>query len=272
MKTKKVKKIKRGVKTQEIVIRVEQPTITSREIAEPIKDGGKYMIPKTWISDKQVIQMVQKTPAKYVHRRPAKGGGMWDYVDGGYIKKVLNFTFGWNWDFEIIKQETFGISEMWGQVITTGKLTVKDDAGHIIIKSDNGRSDVKYKRGTKIPMDLGNDFKSSATDCLKRCAVQLGIASDVYGKAEMRENGIEVKETDNLPTIQTKEPQGAKTSELKASVSKVELPNGQVIGPDGKPTYLCSKCDAPIEKVVADYSLKVYGKRLCRNCQPKKNG
>lgn len=45
---------------------------------------------------------------------------------------------------------------------------------------------------------------------------------------------------------------------------------GQVVGPDGKPTYTCAKCDALLDSKVAAYSQKIYKKRLCRNCQPKK--
>ena len=37
------------------------------------------------------------------------------------------------------------------------------------------------------PVNLGNDFKASATDALKKCASEFGIASDVYGKNEFKE-------------------------------------------------------------------------------------
>ena len=33
--------------------------------------------------------------------------------------------------------------------------------------------------------------------------------------------------------------------------------------------FICSDCKKTIPKVVADYSLKWYGKPLCRDCQPK---
>lgn len=255
-KTKKVSNSKR-----EIVIRVETPTsvVSEKEIAEPIQEGSKYMIPKSWVSEKQVIRLVQKTPPQYILKRKAKGGGMWDYVEGGYVKKVLNYAFGWNWDFKIIKQETFGLEAGWGQVITLGELTVKDDKGHTITKSDNGRADIKYKRETKVPMDLGNDYKASATDCLKRCASQLGIASDVYGKHEFKENNVQVV----APTTQ------AETPKIEAGEA-LKLKDGQVVGPDGKPTFLCQECASPISDKVADFSLKVFKKRLCLSCQKLK--
>jgi hypothetical protein len=42
---------------------------------------------------------------------------------------------------------------------------------------------------------------------------------------------------------------------------------GQVIGPDGQPTFLCKGCTAPITDQVAAYSEKLFKKRLCGECQ-----
>lgn len=47
-------------------------------------------------------------------------------------------------------------------------------------------------------------------------------------------------------------------------VAPTQPKKGQVVGPDGKATYLCSVCDAPITDQEGDYSLKIYGNRLCR--------
>jgi hypothetical protein len=46
-----------------------------------------------------------------------------------------------------------------------------------------------------------------------------------------------------------------------------EAKKGQVKGPDGKPTWICEKCKDPISDQVHDFSLKVYKKALCRDCQ-----
>lgn len=45
---------------------------------------------------------------------------------------------------------------------------------------------------------------------------------------------------------------------------------GQIAGPDGSPTYVCEVCKDPISDTVADYSLKMFKKRLCREHQPNK--
>lgn len=255
-KNKISKKIHRKVSkkiSHEIVVRVESQSPTIKDIAPIQSDGGKYMIPKTWLSEKQVIKMVQRTPSQHVYIRPGKGGQRWSYVTGNYVEKVLNFTFGWNWDFEAVSTE-----EKYGQVIVRGKLTVKDDKGHFITKMQTGRADIKFLKNTKTPLDYGNDEKAATTDALKKCASLLGIASDIYGKGEFKqETGMEVVEMDNSSTKTVKEP-------ISDSSKPQELKKGQVIGPDGKPTYICSKCDAPISNQGAEISMKIHGKYLCR--------
>jgi isopentenyldiphosphate isomerase len=57
----------------------------------------------------------------------------------------------------------------------------------MIVKEQFGRADVKFKKGTEIPIDYGNDLKAASTDALKKCASELGIASDIYGKNEFKE-------------------------------------------------------------------------------------
>ena len=249
-KTKKVKPRQNKTTKHEIVVRVETPQskpLTSSDLM-PQVEGGKYMIPKTWVSEKQVIRLVQRTPAQFVKTRKGRGGMMFDYVPGHYFKRVLNFTFGWNWDFKIINQEVFGLGEGWGQVITRGELTVKDDLGHAITKEDNGKADIKYLKGTKTPMDLGNDFKASSTDCLKRCAAQLGIASDVYGRGEVRQDiGEEIKADVVQGEVKLLPP----ATETKAPKIEAE----------------CHSCGNPMTKAEAEYSKKMFKKQLCRGCQ-----
>lgn len=55
-----------------------------------------------------------------------------------------------------------------------------------------------------------------------------------------------------------------------ASAEPEKPKKGQVIGPDGKPTWVCEVCSDPITDQVEAYSMKVYKKRLCREHQTKK--
>lgn len=65
------------------------------------KEKNKYSLVQAPISTPQILKILQKTPANHVYKRPGKGGGTWEFVTGTYVKKVLNYTFGWMWDFEI---------------------------------------------------------------------------------------------------------------------------------------------------------------------------
>lgn len=57
----------------------------------------------------------------------------------------------------------------------------------MVVKEQFGRADIKFKRDSKDMVDYGNDLKAATTDALKKCAAELGIASDVYGKNEFKE-------------------------------------------------------------------------------------
>ena len=140
------------------------------------------------LNAKQLQLLLKKTPSHYVRQRPAKGGGVWHYVSGAYVRKVLNLMFGWDWDFEVLSEMIQG-----NQVIVKGKLTCRVN-GKSIIKTQFGCKEIMMRKGTNEPLNLGNDFKSATTDALKKCSAEIGIAGDIYGKDEFKE--IEVIQDD----------------------------------------------------------------------------
>jgi acylphosphatase len=148
-----------------------------------IEEKDLSLVSNNILNKSQLSLLLQKTPAQYVRKRPAKGGGEWEYVTAGYVKKILNLMFGWDWDFEILS-EIINIEAR--QVIVKGKLTCRSN-GMTIVKMQYGRQDLKFRKGTLEPLDLGNDMKGAASDCLKKCASELGVAADIYNKEEFRE-------------------------------------------------------------------------------------
>lgn len=146
------------------------------------------------LSAKQLGFLLKKTPEKYVKKRPAKGGGEWDYVSGGYVRKCLNLMFGWNWSFEIMEQMI-----LHGEAIVKGKLTINSN-GKEVVKMQFGNKDIIYKKAKegeeRQPLSIGNDLKAAATDCLKKCAAELGIAADIYSKEEF--NAVNVVDVSDL--------------------------------------------------------------------------
>ena len=187
------------------------------------------------LNAKQLQFLLQKTPKNHIYQRPAKGGGQWNYVTGTYVKKALNLMFGWDWSFEVMKHE-YDINI--GQAYVLGKLTVNSN-GRSIVKMQFGRVDIKFKKvlsydndgnpimkktrdgrsyqdkiPSTIPLDLGNDFKAATTDSLKKCASELGIASDVYSPNEFKE----IKVVDEKPTL---------TEEQKRIITMIKEANDQ---------------------------------------------
>jgi recombination DNA repair RAD52 pathway protein len=164
------------------------------------------------LNEKQLKVLIGRTPEKYVRTRPAKGGGTWDYVSGGYIKKLLNLTFGFDWDFEITNQMI-----LHDEAIVQGRLTVRSN-GKTIVKTQFGNKDVIYRKGTEKPLSIGNDLKSAATDCLKKCAAELGFAADIYNKLDF--NDIEITSESKVENIYN---DIVELLELKADVIAPEM-------------------------------------------------
>lgn len=172
--------------------------MTNNELAL-IDPSELSLTPENSLNPKQLEVLLRKTPSQYVKKRPAKGGGQWEYVTGGYMKKLLNLSFGFDWDFEIISE-----SVQFGEAIVKGKLTCRSN-GKEIVKMQFGNKDIIYKKQTqaeidakaeRIPLSIGNDLKAAATDCLKKCAAEIGFAADIYNKEDFREVKVDVVPVD----------------------------------------------------------------------------
>lgn len=146
-----------------------------------VSEQDLALVDSNALNKNQLQFLLKKTPNAYVKERPAKGGGKWKYVSGGYVKKVLNLMFGWNWSFEILEQ-----SIIQDEVVVKGRLTVTTN-GITIHKMQFGNKDIAFRKGTDKYLSIGNDMKSAATDCLKKCAAELGIAADIYNAEEFKE-------------------------------------------------------------------------------------
>ena len=191
----------------------EDKNLTEKLIV--VSEEDMAMVENNILNVNQLAFLFRKTPKIHISKRPAKGGGEWSYVTGTYVKKVLNLMFGWDWDFEIVDEKfDLGI----GQAYVKGRLTCRTN-GKTIVKMQFGRVDIKFKtlwvqdpnfpdnptkkvkQTSDLPLDLGNDLKAAATDALKKCAAELGIAADVYAPDEYKEiNFKEPKSNDQKLT------------------------------------------------------------------------
>ena len=74
-------------------------SIVKTKEAKEIKNS--LMLSGSPLNVKQLMHMLQRTPKEHIYKRVGKGGGEFEYVTGTYMKKVLNYMFGWMWDFEV---------------------------------------------------------------------------------------------------------------------------------------------------------------------------
>lgn len=182
------------------------------------------------LNQNQIQKIFNSTPSKYKYSRPARGGGNWSYVRASYIRRTLDAIFGFYWDFDV---ET-GLGEAFDVAVKTGSCVVKGTiTGRVkyggnwleISRTDFGRADVKFKKGTKEPLDFGNDMKAATTDCLKRCAARFGIAADVYDPGEFMEIEIIGSDENSATTKNTKQRIKEAQKVLKAQAEEVEVDN-----------------------------------------------
>lgn len=179
-----------------------------KQIQKMELDFSQVTRTKAVLNQNQVQKLWNSTPRKFKYKRPAKGGGQWDYVRVSYVRKVLDSVFGFDWDFEVetTLAEAFEVAKFTNSCVVKGTLVsrVVDDAGRIreVKKTQFGRADVKWKMqgpqgnktkvldefsGNPVPLDFGNDMKAAVSDCLKKCASLWGIAADVYESDEFVE-------------------------------------------------------------------------------------
>lgn len=193
-----------------------------------VSESDLSLVENNALNSNQLGRLLKQTPAKYVKQRPAKGGGTWDYVTGGYVRKCLNLMFGWDWSFEIVEQMV-----LHGEAIVKGKLTCNSN-GKTIVKMQFGNKDIMMKKGTEIPLSIGNDLKAAATDCLKKCAAEIGIAADIYNKEDFQSINVipnedilsQIKElfeikTDSLSAEDYSVIENTIKGEIKANYTKV---------------------------------------------------
>lgn len=200
------KKTKRTRRTDSTAPSGLMTIVPYSEIVKPEMYKGKFSLIPTPFTEEQIKTIIAPTPRNVIRKRPGADGKVFDYVPGWWIKKKLNFLFGFAYDFQILGERVDG-----DFITVKGRLVIRDPktGKEIAVKDDYGGAKIKFYKGTKNPVDISNAFKAAQTDCLKRCAVQLGLCSDVYGKEEMELEGEKVID-DIEPTI----PKGSEGEEI----------------------------------------------------------
>ena len=107
-------------------------------------------------------------PAR-IKTRQGGQGMTFDYIGTEHAIQLLNEAFDYAWDTTVVSHEIFD-----GLAVALVELKVWDDSGSPITKQQFGSCNIN--RG----VDTGAALKGAASDGLKKCASQLGVALELY--------------------------------------------------------------------------------------------
>ena len=107
-------------------------------------------------------------PAR-IKTRQGGQGMTFDYIGTEHAIQLLNEAFEYAWDTTVVSHEIFD-----GLAVALVELKVWDDSGSPITKQQFGSCNIN--RG----VDTGAALKGAASDGLKKCASQLGVALELY--------------------------------------------------------------------------------------------
>jgi len=143
-----------------------------------------------------------------------KDYGGFAYVKPHLVIRRLNEAFGPDgWEFVPEERVVDDFS-----IVQFGKIGIRNEKGDWIWKHNCGGKQRRFlKDAPKTPenyVNIINDYKSAVSNCLKRCAMMLGVALHLYGDTEQSDEDASQetgKGTNNPPVT----PAGTNTEEGK---------------------------------------------------------
>ncbi|MBI4553242.1 MAG: hypothetical protein HY710_13350 [Candidatus Latescibacteria bacterium] len=103
-----------------------------------------------------------------VKQRTTQDGRTFDYVEAHSVITRLNEAFQGAWSFRVVQYQMID-----NEVIVLGELSadgcVKQQFGGAVSDREHGGG-----------LSLGDAMKAAASDCLKKCATEFGVALELY--------------------------------------------------------------------------------------------
>lgn len=184
--------------TFEIVTREDLPDNIIAALNGDSKKYNELIFAEEKKRQEVMLSMVTgKTPERFIRTRKGRGGKVFEYVPKGYFEKALNMMFGingWNTEVKQVIQREKKTKDKDGNLKTVVDVVVQLRLEYFI----NGQKYYKEQFGSAEAYEanpLGDSMKSAASDALKKCCSQLGLAGDVYGQSEEDLTGEENKDT-----------------------------------------------------------------------------
>lgn len=141
-------------------------------------------------------------PEQFLEEKPTgKGNNSLTYVSGAFVGEILNYLFSGAWSFTILNKSVEDATPYKDQeqkpiVHVTGRLRFPLYPQADFIGEDISKYEPIFieKDGTGSKTVIGgstvqeNNYKSAATDALKRCAMLIGIGRELYFKDNDEDN------------------------------------------------------------------------------------
>jgi hypothetical protein len=175
-------------------------------------------------SNEQLIELRKPTPESVIQIKEDSDGYKYKTVTGQYMKKRLNIIFSFNTDFLIMDKEYHPASSevvVHGRlIIRTGKVTItKEQFGKHLLTS---KTTTQGNQKRTFASDIGNAYKSAATDAFKKCASEIGLCWDIYSQEKPEsEEAILTEETHAEKKITERLEHFLKSSKTEKAIDKV---------------------------------------------------
>jgi hypothetical protein len=219
----------------------------------------------------QTVDEMLTVPFESTHH-DVRGGVAIDYLTGEQvISRLLNVLGASGWSFSVLQHDIHPEAD---EVWVLGELKLLLTPGDPVVRQQFGSSKIKRARSTGVPLDIGFDLKSAATDCLKKCATLVGVGLYLTHKDEQRP-GTATTQTHSSGA----QPRGGTRSRdrRQAPTSAPSEPAQQ--GPsDPAMVLICEHCGEPLKATptkdggeltpiqLAEYSRRQHKLTLCASC------
>jgi len=227
--------------------------------------------PRGTRSGPQPVDDMLAAPFEATHH-DVRGGVAIDYLTGEQvISRLLEVLGVCGWSFRILEHDIHPEAD---EVWVLGELRLLLNPDDLIVRQQFGSSKIKRARSTGVPLDIGFDLKSAATDCLKKCATLVGVGLYLTHKDEASP-GI------GAPTAQRngRTPQTRAVRPRDRQTLITTLPTLADQGPSEPGAVLiCERCEQPLQATptrdggewtsveLAAYTRRQHNRTLCASC------
>ena len=155
-------------------------------------------------------------PKSEVRQRKGHWGKVLDYVETHAVIARLNEAFDGEWSFRVISH--------WKEEDEVVVLAMLAAGGQV--KQQFGSSAITREREGGRPLSIGDDLKAAASDALKKCSTEFGVALELYGRTPEQGTGGNGRMAPKAAPLASGPGHTSRDRLQKARDEILKLPNG----------------------------------------------